>query len=141
MSVYTYHCDHCKMQWSETPPHAMDMFIKFCHKKGYNPELYKIKTNDVQIGRKYKQHMHKKKITATTKQNKLNDRTKSSKQPIIATPVPRCDPMAMLLLATQTDELSAEQAQKTAWSTAAWAAVAQAMEARACAAAKLVCGE
>ena len=118
----------------------MNMFIQFCRKKGYNLEDYKIiKTNDVQIGRKNKQYMLKeKKIAATTKQNKLNT-TKSSKQPVIATPVPRCDPMAMLLLATQTGELSAEQVQKTAWSAAAWAAVAQAIEVRACTAAKLAC--
>lgn len=114
------------------------MFIKFCRKKGYNPEDYKIiKTNDVKIGRKNKQYVLKEeKIAATTKQNKLNT-TKSSKQPVIATPVPRCDPMAMLLLASQIDQLSAEQVQKTAWSAAAWAAVAQAMEVRACTAAKL----
>ena len=137
LCVYTYQCDHCGMHWSETPPHAMDMFIKFCRKKGYNPEDYKIKTNDVQIGRKNKQYMHKeKKVAATTK--KKPKTTKSSKQTVIATPVPRCDPMAMLLLATQTGELSAEQAQKAAWSAAAWAAVAQAMEARACAVAKVV---
>ena len=82
------------MHWSETPPHALDMFIKFCHKKGYSPEDYKIKTNDVQIGRKNKQYMHKeKKMAATT--TKKPKTTKSSKQTVIATPVPRGDPMAM----------------------------------------------